>query len=331
MGWWKNIFSSQTQDWIYAALEHTKVPESSIPKPVLTDESYVRIYLKSMRVVNVRRGLTKFYGAVHSFASFLHASGKSTEFSRLIVPSQLKNVDAKNIDRVITVNKPLAGWTPYRGGDVELEVGLFSIKAVDMADSFLDLLEQIGGLAAVPYISTAIPFIPLMKQGFDLLTGTGDTSILEIGLSKNYTSLNTGYFIVMRANQGSISVDDLYVNDTDFKLLYGDGQQVKEYPYMVFQIEASTKRDDWYKIPELKETYSILQSDVRQGHYNDARESLNVFKRTALTCNDLLFKDAKKLVSDVENKVKEIMSTTQVSVSEYPKEMPDLSKISLFD
>jgi hypothetical protein len=330
MGWWKKLFYTYAQDWIYASLEPSQVTGQSIRKSVLKNENYVRIYLKSMRIVNVRRGLTKFYGTVHSFASFPHTSGNPSQFSKLIVPSELKNVDAERIDRIITINKPISGWTPYRGGDVELEIGLFSIKAVEMTAPFLNLLEQIGVLAALPYLNVAKPFIPLMKQGLDLLTDANDASILEIGLSRSYTSLDTGYYLVMRAPKGTVNVDQLHLDDADFKLLDSNGKSVEDYPYMVLQIEATTQRDDWYEIPELAEAYSTLQSDIRQGRYNDTEQSLTVFKRTVLTCSDLLFEDAQKLASKVEKEVNATMSLILTSKSEL-RELPELSKIPLYD
>ena len=143
MTWWNDLFYTRAQSWIYAALEPTAVPGQTDRVRVSANEAYARIYLKSLRIVNVRKGLETFYGAVHSYASFLHTSGQPAQFSKLIVPNQLKNVDANRIDRVININQSIAGWTPYRGDDVEVEVGLFSVKAVDLADSFLNLLEQI--------------------------------------------------------------------------------------------------------------------------------------------------------------------------------------------
>lgn len=330
MGWWKELLFAKTQDWIYASLDPEQVPGQLIREPVIKDKSYVRIYLKSMRIVNVRKGLSRFYGAIHSFASFVHTSGKPAQFSQIIIPNELRNVDADRIDRVIAINKPIAGWAPYRGGDVELEVGLFSVKAADMAAPFLSLLEQIGDLAAVPYLNAAKPFMPLMKKGLDLLTDSEDASILEIGLSTTYTSLDTGYYLVMRAPKGRINAKQLHLDHTDFKLLDSNGKPVESFPYLVFQIEATTQRDDWHHIPELAEAYAVLKSDVQKGRYNNVKESLTIFKRIVLTCDDLLSQDAIKISESVERQVNCIMSLTQTAMSE-SRELPGLSEIPGLD
>jgi hypothetical protein len=307
MSWWSNPFVARAQDWVYGPLAAGQPPRAAIR----TNEHYVRVSLVSMRIVNVRKGTSKFHGAVHSAIALLHRSGDPAQFSRVIVPSFLKNVDAARLDRVITLRKPLAGWAPYRGGDLEVEIGLFSVKAVDMAESFLNLLDQIGGLAAVPYLSAALPFMPLMKLGFDLLTGSDDASMLEVGLSATYSAPETGYYVVMRAPKGTVDVQSLTLDANDFRVLGAAGQPVADFPYLVFQIEAEGKRDDWFNIPDILKAHQSLNDDVRSSRYKAARESLAVFRRTVLTCDDLIFAHAEKLYAAVEAETNKILGMTQ--------------------
>ena len=170
------------------------------------------MYVKSARIVNVRQGLTKFYGVVNSSMAVPHLSGASAEFNVITTPAFLKNVDAAHIDRVIQLDQRLLGPIPYRGGQLTLEIGLFSIKAVDLAAPYLEVLETMSKQAGVAFINAALPFAEPLKTGINLLVGGGDSSPLEIGVAASAWTPETGYFVVMRAPKGSVPVKDLRVD-----------------------------------------------------------------------------------------------------------------------
>ena len=66
---------------------------------------------------------------------------------------------------------------------------------------------------------------------------------------------------------------------------------------MVLKVEAVASRDDWFNIKELQKPYQELKENIRGGDVEAAKNSFIFFKRSALTCYDLLFEDAKKLVA----------------------------------
>ena len=329
MGWWSDIFTQRAEDWLYHEFQSAQVP-GQVPSVTLqSGESYLSITLKSMRVVDVRKGLSKFYGAVHSFISVPHRSGKVAQFHVLTTPANLKNVDASRIDRVIQMNQPLLGPIPYRGGSLELELGLFSIKAADLAAPFLSVLEGLSKAAGVSYVSAALPFVGPIKDGINLLTGGSDDSILEIGIAKNFQPVKTGYFCVMRAPKAHTNATGWKVDAHDFRLIDENGSPIGEYPYMVWQIDASPKREDWFLIPELAEPYKVLQEDVKKGKIDLVKESLIVFKRAVLTCNDLVTADATKLAAKIETETQDILQATRTATSKQ-KMLPELQEIELY-
>ncbi len=329
MGWWSSIFTTRVKDWTYSPLEPQQVPGNVSRERVAPDTCYLSVFLQSLRVVDVRRGLTRFYGAVHSHISLPHLSGKTAEFNVLTTPSKLKDVDAKRVDQVIQIGQRLLGPVPYRGGDLEMEVGLFSIKSADLAAPFLSVLEKMSSLAGVSYINAALPFAEPLKEGINLLTGGEDDSVLEIGVAVNNPSPETGYYLVMRAPKGTINVNDIRVDGSDYRLVDRNAQPFGDYPYMILQVVASRTRDDWFKIPELSKPYQALKDDVRKGDYGATKESLVAFKRTVLTCDDLLAVDARNLVTKVETEVRAVMSITQTAKGRR-RSIPDLGQIPLY-
>jgi len=331
---WLDIFRKRAEEWVFSPLAAAQVPEEPKANNAIgADDGYVTITLRSMRIVNVRKFTTKFYGVVHSFVSLDHSSGTDAVFQNVTTPSELKKIDPKNLDRVIAVNMPVIEQVPYRGGNVSLEMGLFSVKETDLAAPFIDLLETMSKQAGVAVISAAAPFVQPLKKGIDAIIGTDSDTILEIGVSTNFNPPKTGWFVIMRAPKEDNIVPSLMVTPTDFRLVDKEtAKPVKDYPYMVFTITHSRQRDDWFKLPYLKESYQKIQDALRQGKYTDAQEQLVVFKRAALTSGDLLLDDALRINKLVEEKLKTVMDATMTakSIKESIQLMPELEELPLY-
>ena len=72
MSWWERIGKRKTQDLTFGILNENQVPDKLKPKKIQSDSEYIDIFLRSMRVVDIRRGLKKFYGTVHCFIQIPH-------------------------------------------------------------------------------------------------------------------------------------------------------------------------------------------------------------------------------------------------------------------
>ena len=337
MGWWRDIWVRRAETWTFALLSPEQSPGGATIQPIPADAKYLQIRLKSMHVVDVRRGLSRFYGTVHSHASVPHRSGDNAEFNVLTTPSVLKDAEAGHLDRVILIDQPLLGPVPYRGGELELEVGLFSIKSQDLAGPYLDLLSDLSGLAGVSFVSAAKPFAEPLIRGINLLTGGAEDTVLEVGLAIKTRAPCTGYQIVVRAPRGSIDPSALQVSDGDFVLTSRDGVDVTRYPYMILEITAEEQRADWFSIPELQKPYKELNTAIRENRVAAVEEALITFERTALTCDDLLFSDAVRLKSIIRSQVESIFSAGRTSHSvaehnmmDHSRALPPLEEVPLF-
>lgn len=329
MGWWNQIWTTRAEDWTSGYLEPLQVFDKLGRTTVHANAAYLSVYLRSMRVVNIRTGLKKFYGTVHSFITIPHISGKSAQFHVLTTPASLSNIDAKNVDRIISMNQRLLGPIPYRGGDLEIEVGLFSIESVNLAQPFLTVLESLSQAAGVSYVNAAVPFVGPLLQGIDLLAGTSGGSILEIGLSRKYQNVETGTMVIMRAAKGLIDLSDLRV-DEDYRLIDSYGNAVKDYPYMVLAIDAEKERADWFNIPELAQSYHEIQQALRKGKHQETMEALAVFKRVVYTSPDLLDRHAENLARKVDSEVNNKLKFIPTSKSLTEMRMPELMTMDIF-
>lgn len=317
MGVWLPKWKKQAEEWTYIEFEKHQVPNGLARTTIEANAWYLHIVLHSMRVVHVRKGISKFYGAAHSWISVAHIGQGTAEFQVLTTPSQLKDVDAANLDRVITMDRRLLGPTPFRGGDVSLELGLFSIKSADLAGPFLEILQTMSGLAGVSFVSAALPLLGPIKDGINLLAGAEKDSILEVGYSRDAWAPETGFAAVIRVPRGTIDTKSLRIG-TDGRLEDKTGVAVRDFPYMVWSVDVKDKRPDWFQIPELKAAYDALNADVKRGELDAVNTAFAVLRRSVLTSPDLLFKDAELIVKVVDQQVRQTMQPIQTGYQSGP-------------
>jgi hypothetical protein len=333
MSWWSDVWKSGTQDWVFGWLEPTQVPAGAQSGTVDAQSRYLHVFLKSARVVDVRKGFQTFYGMVHSYASLPHRSGGLAEFNVVTTPNALKNVDAAGMDRVIQLNQRLVGPVPYSGGDIELEVGLFSVAASNLAAPYLELLEKLSKSAGVSYISAALPFAGPILEGMKLLTGSAKDVALEIGFSTTLSEPRLGYVTAIRAPKNAVALDSLTIDATDFRLMQ-NGKPLADYPYIVLEVTARPDRPDWHQIPEVAAAYKRVQDEYRGGREAATADALAVFRRIVLTCNDLLDDDARVLVDKVDAQYQAIgppPPATRATRAAPGKTLPDLGSINLYN
>ena len=256
----KSTIIRQSEDFILERL-----PEPA-PAAVIKDQDYVSIIVKSARIDHVRRWTSKFYGCVQSRAHYLHVDRGDVEYQTVVVPALMKELDPKNLDKVIQIDKLILGSVPYVG-ELSLELGLFTVKSTDLAGPYIDLLTSLAEKASVGFISSALPFVEPLRRGADLLFGNAEQSELEIGYDKTWTNLETGYWVLMLAPKGSVNVSSLKVDPNDGRLLDGRSNAIKGYPYIVFEVAKSNRRDDWMLIPELKAGWTRSQKQPRPGSW----------------------------------------------------------------
>ena len=152
---------------------------------------------------------------------------------------ELKDVDAAHLDRFLSFNQPLAGPVPFRGGDLRIQAGLFSVASANLLDPYIGLLEEIAKKCSVEFINLALPYAGLLAKGVGLLTGTGNPRTLEIGVSTTFAEATSGWLLIMRADLADFPLsrlDRLSVNRADSKLLEG-GRPLTAAPYILLHFQ----------------------------------------------------------------------------------------------
>ena len=263
--------------------------------PLVADQCYVDLFVESMWLPQARH-LTGFYHAMAHVYSTLTVLGQSDgEIAFVSTPSELAKLDAGSLAKVITQSKRALGPVPWRGGDLGLEIGLFSVKERDLTTPFLDMVTAVSNAAGVGFLSAAAPFVPLVRQGVEMITGTIGSAELEVGLDTTLRAPVTGYTAIVAADTGALDTKLLSVDVNDHRLLL-NGKDLREFPWMVFSIGSTNRKDNFGEIPELKVPWADFIAAVRRRKRADAADALSLFRVVALTSSDLILTDAQRLV-----------------------------------
>jgi hypothetical protein len=262
MGIW-DIFGSKAQKLCWKRLRPEQIEPRGRETVIDADKAYFFVRLKEMYISETRKLWRKMFPLVHGFVAY---SGK--EEHAVAGPGQLKELGEANLDRIITLNYPLAGPIAYKGGDLNLLVGLYSVPGEDATRILIDMVGQVaslGGLALGPYpqIATAI------KTGVENLVGI-NSARLELGVRDTFypkNLLREGYYVGINAPEAEIPFGLLWLRDG--RLVKGAdpiaGRPYEDYDYFVLEIERRDRRVDWPGLPgmaAMQEKFAAVMRDT---------------------------------------------------------------------
>src|SRR5207249_3535163 len=95
-----------------------------------------------------RRWASAYHASLNSYVR-LERRGQPAEFLRTTSPARLRSITDGDASRVSVGPTRLADPVRYRGGGITLDIGLFAIKAKDLAAPYLDFLQSVGDVAGV--------------------------------------------------------------------------------------------------------------------------------------------------------------------------------------
>lgn len=140
-----------------------------------------------------------------------------------------------------------------------------------------------------------------LRKGFDLLFGTTKQSALEIGVQSKWSTPETGTWLLMRAPVDEVKVDALAV-EADGRLTSRD-KSIGKFPYVVLQIEALPKCDDWMTIPELRDAWKAIGDAQRARDADKTVKMMEQFYITLQWSPDLIPDDVTRLYAKAQAKL----------------------------
>ena len=296
----KGIVKQESEDLIFVG--NLAFPGIDTTTAIVPDEHYVELRVETLRIEKARSFATRFNGVVYSFVTLAREGEEDAVIPAISKPQKLAELDPDSLGNVITVSKQMMGAVPWRGDPFGLELGLFSIKAGNVLTPFVNFVTKVSDTAGISFVGAVKPFVPLITEGLELLSGQKDDVQLEVGIDTSISLTRPMACAIIAAKRGSIDVSRLKV-DGDGKLIHAD--QPLNKGYCIFSIRSTTQKPDFGEIPELKERFAELRAAVKKDDKKAASEALASFRRAALFSPDLIKSDAKKLIAMMQEKFDE--------------------------
>jgi len=301
MGLINDLFNIEKNDWSFVEIDLAEEIEPS--------KKYINVFLKSLQLEKSHRGLRKLYGTIHSYISLPHPSGKKAEFQVINTHEKLKNVDAKNLGNIITIDKRLLGPFPYLGGDLSIEVGLFAIPSADLVGPFISVLETLSKEAGVSFISSALPFVKPIREGIKLLIGASDKITLEIGFTRDFNRPKNGTYGIIKKKRAQIK-DGKYFLGADNRILYNDNPLSES--YFVIEVFSSNHNYEYKQNKELEENFDAIMKAINEDKKDDeVLEYFTVFKKSVITSSDLIETDQDRIIHEVKKILERTLGAVQ--------------------
>ena len=324
------IFRRAHTEMFLAPLSKIQIPSISEPRKIENDKSYVHIRLNSMHLDTGRIAWQRFYGSICSWFTLNTYGGSEAQFCTLLRPAHLMEVDKDSPARTLTVDLPLLGPIPYRGGELTIEIGLIATRYGDLAKPYLELLHRLSTVAGLPYVKAAMPFVDPVKAGIEGLLGISDTTRIELGLHRGWSELQTGTFLLSNlppnSDIGGLKFDQHTYQPAAASLLIGQS-------WIIFTVGVENERDDWGKIPDLHDAHEKLRAATLNGPETEIKPRMEEFRRLALLSPDLISSDARRLIGKVEGRIAEVSKRAlQTSRNQHGRiDIGDFKSLDLYD
>lgn len=321
MGIWEELWRTEAKRWAFGRIGTTA--------DITPHKKYLSVMLRQLHIVNARVGFSRFYGAVEFYGRLPSLSGAAAEFASVTSPSKLRDIHKKDLGNLVFGNQRILGPIPYVGGDLELEIGLFTIKSQDLLMPYLELLGELSNAAGLAFVSVAAPYISAIKKGAAALMRPEGSSSLEIGVSVTFNPAQAGTYFVARLNSGDYDLSRFGVEDS-YYLQDDQGQRITGAPYLIFSVDQSPVRDDWHQIPAISASYNQLMDAVRkQKSYNEIGFYLEHFRRVVLTDPDILSEHGLQIVDWAQANVATALGATKTSRRGEGPALPPLHTLQL--
>lgn len=309
----KSVFVGEAPQRIYAAIPPDHVSPFKQEKPFQPDKAYLRIWINDM-FLNHRRVLYQTrYPLVHAFCRFLYR-GRMEEVPTIAGTSQIDGLTSA-LDRVLNLNYRLIGPIPFRGGEVEILLGLVAVEAAEYASQLLDVLGSLSDLTGRGELKLALQFLQPLKRGVEGLFGLQKVR-LHLGVHDTFTTgesspnqLCPGYRAVIDARQDQVDQSRLWVKQG--RLCTGPSLEAarpfEETDYLLFYIERMNKRDDLSALDSIQGAWDETISKATSGAEEDIDLAFQTFRGIVLQSPDLIWSDQVRLIDGLSKKVRQIV------------------------
>ena len=276
--------------------------------------TYLTVNLECAYIPYVRKGIDKFYATLYGNISLSPDADAKNSFQVIDTLSSLpeiKELDARHLDRIALGPHRLLDDVPYRFEGLHVNLCLFSVQSGNLAGPYIDLLKSIANAAGISFLSQAAPLADVIQKGITNLVGPNE---LEIGRCGMFDPVETGYYVVVRTDKTSLALNELEF-DPESRKLMRSGQPLTDFPYFVLRFLQSDKRENWSRIPKINEALYAMRDQFTRTpkEYSINQKLFDLFECAVMLTPDLLEDDAAAIVRYMRDKSRIFLSAPEKS------------------
>jgi len=270
-----------------------------IGQTALSGQHYVRLWVNRMLLADSTEWFTTLYPAVYSVVH-LHFGDNDLDLANLAGPKQLGDLKPADMNHSLSINVPMTGLLPFRGGTFQLSCGLAQMPIDNILANFMNTLGDFASKLAQPQVSLGISIASSVASGVQSLLGAGKAK-LKLYFDQTFTgvpgeqTLRSGFIFLSDQPSGEITQDQIWVIDGEPRIGSSKdaARPIKGQNYFLIQIEVLAERDDWNQFKTIEDPLQKAISAKISGKADEAKGSLLAARLAAYDSDDLT--DADKL------------------------------------
>lgn len=300
-----NLFKKALKDQRKVLRPYFFPAEAADPAALASDETYMRLRLARMFLKDRRVLFQTKYPVVNTAMRFAGPEGP-IEVQFVARPDLAGDTTKSRLDEVVALDQTVLGPVLYRGGDLELMLGLYAAPADDWANRFIKLAEGVSQLTLNVPLTTAISMASTIKKSLeDTLSGDGlDLKLgLDMELRENVT-LAPGYLVMINAPDAEVDRNSLRVENGE--LVTADGKVYTAHDYIVLGIEATRQRTDWQTLGYAGAWKKLLTVAAEANDIEQVKTAYLTFNGIIQASDDLSLADRNAIIALAQERVKAI-------------------------
>lgn len=186
------------------------------------DEHYVRLWFSELFLEKDAEWFTTRFPLGYSLIAHTYGDQPKLELSNVAGKTRF-DIPQVEQGRSILRNYAMTPLVPFRGGTIELDCGLVSMKAGDLLESFAKTVGDIAGKLNVPQVATVAGIASSIASGVQELLGAGAARTVLVAhdmFKKN--SLTSGYLLLASCPLKEIDCSKLWMTTDGVR--YGSAQ-----------------------------------------------------------------------------------------------------------
>lgn len=271
------------------------------------EQHYIQLILSEMFLKKSEEWFTTRYPLVYSLIALKYGDRAKVEFADVSGKNHFE-IKQADLNRSILKNYPLTPLLPFRGGQVEIDLGLVSMQASNILESFAKTVSEVAGTLKLAQLSSAADITSAVTGGIQSLLGAGQSVTklcahdMMYGSANDPAGIESGYIFLSAQKAGSFKPAEIWMTKDGLRTGPSEAQLTALSPqdYILLQIRVVEARDDWSSIEEIGKPLDQAIEARINGDLAKAKNSLVQAKMAAVRHAGLTRGDAAKVVVAME-------------------------------